>query len=329
MPKFGTKLFFWIVLGSISTFFAEVISGSFLYPFLPFVDAWGIVMVVPLYTMHVLVLSYIVYNFGKPRLYTLFFAGAIFGMYEAYETGILWTGWDAGPVLTIMEFGVIEAIILVLFWHPLMSFILPVVIGETFLAKTKASLVDFKLSKKHLVPLVVLFGFIQAFNVRTPASALLAGLANIPLVAFLIFLWRKYHLGKYTMKELLPNKRQFVVISLLMFAQYLLLGFFNAEKFPSLVSQSFVWLVYLVLFFLFYLSLKKSKQEKGDVQVQKPPLSWKMVAKLSVVLVASSMIFSVLFTPFRSFMWLFIFMIYLVVGVWMLVYSLKKIFQKT
>lgn len=82
-PNFKTKLFFWLILGCLSTFFAEVISGSF---FFPFTRPTGIILIIPLYTLHLLALAYIVYNYGKAKFYTLFIAGTIFGMYEAYAT---------------------------------------------------------------------------------------------------------------------------------------------------------------------------------------------------------------------------------------------------
>ena len=43
-PTFGTKLLFWVILGVFATFFAEVISGSSPFPFLPIMGVWGMVM---------------------------------------------------------------------------------------------------------------------------------------------------------------------------------------------------------------------------------------------------------------------------------------------
>ena len=63
-PTFRTKLLFWVTLGVFSTFFAEVISGSTPFPFLPIMGAWGMVMVTPLYAIHILVFAYLVYRYG-------------------------------------------------------------------------------------------------------------------------------------------------------------------------------------------------------------------------------------------------------------------------
>lgn len=57
----------------------------------PYFEALGILAIMPLYTLHILVLSYVVFNIGRPRFYTLLSAGIIFGMYEAYITKVLWS----------------------------------------------------------------------------------------------------------------------------------------------------------------------------------------------------------------------------------------------
>ncbi len=330
LPNFKTKLFFWITLGCISTFFAEVIAGSFRFPFLPNIDAWGVICVIPLYTFHILVLGYIVYNYGKPRFYTLFIAGAIFGMYEAYATGVLWTGW-AGLIISIFGLGIIETIMLVLFWHPLMSFILPTVIGETLLTNTKESLVDIKkfTTMKFLVFFTIILGFFQSFNISSPILALYVGLANIPVIALLIFIGRKINLNKYSMKELLPNKKQFKIIFILMISQYIFFGLLNADKIPNLASQSFVWLIYLILFFLLYKALKKSRDITKNTQGTKITFSWKIFALLSVILVSSSMIFSILFNSIRSIIWGFLLLFDVSIGLSVFLYSLNKIFKKS
>jgi hypothetical protein len=60
-----------------------VISGSDIYPFFKIIDY---LIVIPLYTLHSLVLWYVIWNWGKPRLYNLFPAGAIFGLKVLQKT---------------------------------------------------------------------------------------------------------------------------------------------------------------------------------------------------------------------------------------------------
>ena len=86
-PPFLVRLLFWLILGAFSVFFAEVTAGS--SPF-PWIDAWGLFVVLPLYGLHVLFLAWIVVPRARRiSLPTLFVAGALFGMYEAYITKVL------------------------------------------------------------------------------------------------------------------------------------------------------------------------------------------------------------------------------------------------
>ena len=52
------KLLAWAILGGFSVFFAEIVIGS--YPF-SFFNAWGLLVVCPLYTLHLLVLARIAF----------------------------------------------------------------------------------------------------------------------------------------------------------------------------------------------------------------------------------------------------------------------------
>ena len=87
---------FWIILAALSTFFAEVFSGSDMFPFF---HPWGLLVVVPLYGLHIILLSSLVYRAGKPRFASLVFAGMLFGLYEAYLTKVLWAPPWGYPVI--------------------------------------------------------------------------------------------------------------------------------------------------------------------------------------------------------------------------------------
>ena len=110
-------------------YFAEVVSGSDMYPFFNVVSY---LLVLPLYTLHTLVLLYIVFNYGRGEMYVLFPAGAIFGLYEAYITKVLWNPTWSEAEFKIVGVAVIEAMVLVLFWHAFLAFILPLFLAETY-----------------------------------------------------------------------------------------------------------------------------------------------------------------------------------------------------
>jgi len=63
--------------------------GQFFVP-VAFFNAWGILVVFPLYTLHTLVLAFLFFRRKQISLPVLFLAGMLFGLYEAYITKVLW-----------------------------------------------------------------------------------------------------------------------------------------------------------------------------------------------------------------------------------------------
>jgi hypothetical protein len=95
----------------------------------------SLIITIPLYGLHTIVLAWVIYRFSKPGLYTLFIAGIIFGLYEAYITKVLWAGWGPDTVWFIGGIAVVETTTLLLFWHPFMAFIIPLFASESILTE--------------------------------------------------------------------------------------------------------------------------------------------------------------------------------------------------
>ena len=60
-PSWKLKLFFWLILGAFSTVFAEVVTGSTLFPFF---NLTGIFVIFPVYLAHIIVLATVVWRWG-------------------------------------------------------------------------------------------------------------------------------------------------------------------------------------------------------------------------------------------------------------------------
>ena len=122
---------FWLILGAFSVFFAEVLATSDPYVFFHF---FGLLGVFPHYTLHVLVLAPLVIRLDrKVRFGALFLAGTLFGLYEAYMTKVLWSPpWDPDAI-RIGGVAVMTSAMLVLFWHPFFSFLLPLFVADHLL----------------------------------------------------------------------------------------------------------------------------------------------------------------------------------------------------
>jgi hypothetical protein len=119
-----------VALASIlSMFFAEVFSGASPIWFL---SGWGVFVTLPLYGGHLLLLINLAMRYGRTSISSLYLWGMLFGLYEAWITKVLWAGYTgATPGLgTFLGIGVQEFAVLVLFWHPVFSFIIPLLVYE-------------------------------------------------------------------------------------------------------------------------------------------------------------------------------------------------------
>jgi len=329
-PKFKIKLLFWLTLGVLSTFFAEVISGSTPFPFIPIMSLWGLLVVLPLYTLHTLVFAYFVYRFGKPVFHTLFFAGALFGMYEAYATGVLWAGWSTPPPIAVFELGIIETLVLVLFWHPILAFMLPVIFAETSLTQSNESLpsvVRFT-TRKAMIILAVILAFVQSLNMVSPAMALMVSLTSIPAVGLFIFVWLKLGLNRYSMRELLPNKTEFRIIFVLMLLQYVFLGAVSIGKYPGVSGHISVLALYLILILIFVKSLQASRQTV-DQHIEQPSFSWRGFVLLSIIFTLAATMFSFGVMFLKPGIWVPVLLIYSLSGIVLFGIAIRQVFKKT
>jgi len=329
-PSFNTKLLFWVTLGVFSTFFAEVISGSTPFPFLPIMGAWGILMVTPLYTTHILAFAYLVYRYGKPRFHTLYLAGTLLGMYEAYATGVLWAGWDDPPPILLFEVGAIETLVLVAFWHPVFAFIIPVILGETMLTRDDGSKLDVGrlTSCKSLVVLAVAAGIFQSINMPSAAMALTVGFVNVTILAMLIFFWRKRGLNRFSMQQLLPNKKQFRWILGVMAPQYVFLGVLSADKYPGIAGHIAVLGLYGLLTILFVTSLKKSRREPFRA-ARLTAFRWNQFFKVAAVFVGSSALFSRFIGALQPFASIIVILSYAVMGIGLFMITTRRLFSRS
>jgi len=148
--------------------------------------------------MHSLVLAKIVYRFGQPRLTTLFLAGTIFGLYAAYITKVLWSPpWGPDP-LQIGGIAFVATFVLVLFWHPVMAFIVPQLVAERALTRSRTvtkglpgKLQALLGRRRTIVGLVVLAAIFQSVNTPSPGIALLANSSSVAVLLVLTWLWQR------------------------------------------------------------------------------------------------------------------------------------------
>lgn len=273
-PSRRTRYFAWVIIASISFFFAEIISGaSMITSFAPgamlFQVVWSLLITIPLYGLHTLVLAWLVGRFGKLRLYPLFLAGAVFGLYEAYITKMIWLPtWAGEPYFAGVT--VIGTLVLVLWWHPLMSFFVPLFVSEGVLARSREILAGLPgplrglfSTKKRAFSAIFAFlafcGIFQGTVSPSPVYSIFNTLAVGLIIAALLYIYRRRGYHRYEFRQLLPSGREVPVLITLLLAVYLFgIVFIRPEATPGIGPQLTVWLLYAFFAVLLFFSLRKS-----------------------------------------------------------------------
>ena len=325
------KLAFWALVGIISVFFAEVISGSTPYPYF---TAPGWLIVFPVYALHTVVLGTIVLKYGKPTLYALYPAGMIFGMYETYITKVVWGGaeWGSnGP--SVFGIYLIPFFLVVLFWHPFMSFIIPLTLSEASLTRSRGMLSYLperitslfstpEKAKKSLIYGTVLFGLMGMFNLDV-LSCLLSSLSSAFFVLIGVLLWRRYMLRRgRTLGDYLPGKVGFSIALVLLLLFYLFSTFsFKPEYLPPAPVHLFTFLIYALLFLLLWKNLKVSRRERPRRFKFPFAVSTKFIVILIFIFAATTTIEALI--PLRLLIFAFFLVVETIIGFVFVYYSIR------
>ncbi len=275
---------FWLILAAFSTFFAEVFSGSDMFPYF---SAWGLLVVVPLYGLHTILLAHLVYRVKEPRFPSLVFAGMIFGLYEAYLTKVLWAPpW--GDPLIIAEIAPVETLVLVTWWHCWFSFIIPLLVAEKLLTGSTSlggslpgKLGNFLNSWGGLAAVMAFGGFFQSINSPSIGQSLLSGISTTAVLVGLTALWRRITRGQtYYMENLLPDKKQFKWLLVPVGIMYLVMGIvIRPEAFPGLLGHLVIWVLYGISFYLLCRSQQGKAPETDERELESWPIhKWLLLA---------------------------------------------------
>jgi len=330
-PTTRQKLLFWLLLAAASSFFAEVISGSELFPFS---TPNGLLLVVPLYGLHILLLSGMVYSKGIPRFHTLFFAGMLFGLYEAYITKVLWNPFWEGPFFHILEIEIPAATTLVLWWHPFMSFIVPLMLVEIF--ATSSSTVFESLpgrlrgwlgSPRIQVGLAMAAGLLQTAG-KPPLLSFIAGIVGLLVLWLLLAWWRRTNRNKLPLTQLLPANRQLRWVLAFLILLYLLTGFnIRPEALPGVTGHVVILAIYILTGLLLWRGLRQSSAKEPAASAIDLPAR-RVFTLVSVYLLATLLssffpdnIKLIIFVAETIFGWIF--------GISIFIYCLRQVFKRS
>jgi len=301
---------FWLILAAFSTFFAEVFSGSDMFPYF---SPWGLLVVVPLYGLHIILLGSLVHRAEKPRFPSLIFAGMIFGLYEAYLTKVLWAPpW--GDPLIIAEVAPVETLVLVTWWHCWFSFIIPLLVAEKLLTVSThlgrclpGKLGDFLNSWGGLAAVMAFGGLFQSINSPSVSQSLLSGFSTTAVLVGLTLFWKRVTRGQpYTMKNLLPSQKQFKWLLIPIAIMYLGMGILiRPEALPGLIGHLVIWITYGISFYLLFKSLKGTASQINERElVSWPAAKWLLLAGIfPLAAVAGEILLQGVMEPLAIFFW--------------------------
>lgn len=269
-PTRRQKAAFWLLTGMISVVCVEVPAGSSMFPFF---TVWGVAVVLPLYLLHSVFLAALVFHFGRPRFWPLFAAGMLYGMYEAYITKVAWTSFiPTGPPWRLGGVAAMEMLILVLFIHALLAFIVPLFMTELMLTRSreleqnlpaKVQIVLRRHPRACLLSLMAFLGLMQFVNSPSPLHSLASGGGNSLVIALGVWLWRRTGGDRFTLRELLPTLKGTLWFEVALLAFYVFWGSaIKAQSLPGVwEGQLTVWVLYAILFVIFWLALRRSRAE--------------------------------------------------------------------
>ncbi len=254
------KLVFILLAGALSMFFAEVLSGSSV---LWFISPWAWLVTFWLYLAHTVLFASLALVFKRTSLTSLYLWGVLFGLYEAWITKVIWAGYmgQAPGAGTFLGFAVVEFPLIVFFWHPVMSFILPVLSFEALsgennilpwhrgiLAKTKRGWL--------LALLVVIIGAVcLSFNAKGDVLATGATIAGSALLIGALYWIASKKYGKhFSMGSLRPGKAGMAILIAYLALLYSLTFFFIlperiAPPLTIVLTLGIYGLVALLLYF--------------------------------------------------------------------------------
>ncbi|MFT4890654.1 MAG: hypothetical protein ACI9YT_001572 [Halobacteriales archaeon] len=266
-PTGSQQVGFWLLLGLTSTAFAEG-----LFPTTAFDPATMALFAVPIYLLHSVVLAGVVCRADGVRYQTLYLAGVLLGLYEAYVTKVVWAPLGDRPVLEVGGVYLFETVGLVLFWHPVVAFLLPVAVVETVATASDRSLRPPLAGHRFARPLVgavALSLLLFQGSLGGPVRALLGNAVALSILLVGLFVWRRTDGHTHDMQALLPGGRTLGVLAVCLVGVAIGLGaVIRPEALPTRpMPHLLVLVMYLVAGGLLAVLLRGDKPPSASVSV--------------------------------------------------------------
>jgi hypothetical protein len=250
----------------------------------------------------------------------------LYGMYEAYITKVVWTSFrPEGPMFRAGGIALFETLMLVLFIHALLAFVIPLFFTELLLTKSNEVFMGFPLWVRNSIrghpmvwatALMAMFGLMQFVNSSSPLSSLLSGAGNGVVIGLVVLWWRRSNGTKYGLRELLPEAKGLKIFGVVLVVWYLFWGFaIKRESIPAILhGQLTVWIIYAVLLVIFYRCLLRSRREPPPADEPAPAFTWRGFFYSVIVATAVTVAARMWLYPFLNYQMLIFFAFYTITG---------------
>ncbi|TFG05157.1 MAG: hypothetical protein EU539_09680 [Promethearchaeota archaeon] len=262
-----------LLIGCLSMFMAEVFAGS---SQMWFIDPWSLIVTYPLYLAHLLFFLNLSIKTRRTSIPQLYLWGVLFALYEAWITKVLWFGYPGseGPVLALVGgIAVFEFSTLVFFWHPVLAFVMPILVFESFTLSQESNLsLEERIFPSHLPYLkkdnkrflyfcvfIIILG--SAFlSINTGFNILVVIIAisgSIGLIFLFYYLIKQKAPNSFSIYSLKLGKKGLSIVVIYLVALYVITFIFLL---PERIPSSILPILIIIGFYGFIgLTLKVSK----------------------------------------------------------------------
>ena len=270
-PSVYHRIFFAFLLSTLSMALPEVITMN---DPIPWIHPMTYVLGYPVYGLHILVLGGLMYKYGKIGIVTIMSYGGLFGLYEGYLIKQLWNpNWGTELTAQIGGVRVIHTLMLVFFVHPVLAFLVPLVIAALFLTRPGplSRALPFLRSRigvfASVIGLAVWLGLIIGANLTNHGgrAAFAAPVILIAVVGTLAAIWLWIFKGKrFGISALMPQGKGLWILAALLLLLYLVFSrMLRPEAMPT------EWLPHLIVvgiyaFFVTLILLWRSPNKATD-----------------------------------------------------------------
>lgn len=253
-----------ILIGCLSMFMAEVFAGS---SQMWFIDIWSLLVTFWLYLGHLLLFLNLAMRKKRTSIPQLYLWGILFALYESWVTKVLWAGYPGseGPAIALVGgIAILEFSTLVFFWHPILAFIMPILVYESFALSNESPLpLEKKIFISHLPYLKKgkkKFLFFYIFLILTGATILsfntgynvviaaIAIIGSIGLIYLFYKLSNKKNPNSFSIYSLRLGKKGLTIVFIYIGLLYLITFF---VLLPERIPTSIVPFLVIIGFYVF------------------------------------------------------------------------------